>query len=122
MSRNAALIVVILLFFSVAPTSGVVAIPASTLTILPENCTVRAGEELPLILDGFSPGMSVHWDVDSGGITSVLPESNAIFVAPFEGGTVTISVSISFSASGPKRVVTRQCNIIAPVNAPRGMA
>lgn len=122
MSRNTALIVAILVLFSIVPPSGVVAMPANTLTILPQDCTVRAGEELPLLLEGFSPDMVVHWNVDRGGITSMLPGSDAIFVAPPEAGLVMISVSISSAAPGAKMAATRQCTVIAPNNAPRGVA
>ena len=122
MSRNAALIVAILLLFSIVPTSGAVAMPASMFTILPKDCTVKAGEELPLVLDGFAPYMAISWAVDKGGITSVLPASNAIFVAPPEPTLVTISVSIASDTPGAKIVITRQCIVTSPVHAPRGMA
>jgi hypothetical protein len=123
MSRNIALIAVILFSLSIIPTSGAVAMPTHAVNILPEDCTLLAGEELSLTLDGFiPPNAVVRWDVNEGGITSVLPGWNALFIAPSQPSEVTISVSISAGVSGAETVITRQCNVTSLNNAPNGFA
>lgn len=121
MPRNVALIFAALLSLSLTAVSG--AVPTNTVTILPENCTIRAGDELPLSLHGpVPPDSVVTWNVNSGGITSVLPGTNAIFVAPSEAAQVTISVSIASAVPGGEIHVTQRCTVTSPNNAPRGLA
>ena len=122
MSRNVVLIVAILLALSVIPSSAV-AMPTNSLTILPEECKILAGKELSLTLDGTLPSnTTIIWDASEGGITSVLPGTEAIFVAPYESTVVTISVSMSPAAPGPEGVITRQCIVTSPTSAPDGVA
>ena len=97
--------------------------PTNSLTILPEDCKILAGKELPLSLDGVIPSnTTINWDASEGGITSVLPGSEAIFIAPFKSTVVTISVSISPAMPGTEQVITRQCIVISPAHAPDGVA
>ena len=123
MSRNVVLIVALLLLLSINIPTSAVAMPTDTLTILPEDCRILAGKELSLTLDGvIPPDTSVSWDVSSGGVTSMLPGGNAVFVAPAETTVVTISVSISPARPGLDSVITRQCIVTSPYSAPDGVA
>ena len=123
MSRNVVLIVAVLLALSINVSSSAVAMPTNTLTILPEDCKILAGKELALTLDGTLPSnTTIFWDASEGGITSVLPGTEAIFVAPYESTVVPISVSISPAAPGLENVVTRQCIVTSPTSAPDGVA
>ena len=123
MPRNIVLIVALLLPFSINIPSSAAAMPTNTLAILPGDCRIRVGQELPLTLDGFiPPNTTVNWDVTSGGITSVLPGWNAIFVAPSKPTVVTISVSISPAMPGMESIITRQCIVTSRNGAPNGLA
>ena len=123
MSRNVVLIVALLLLLSINLPSSAVAMPTNTLTILPEECSMLAGEELSLTLDRhIPPDAVVSWDVDKGSITSVLPGSNAVFIAPSKTAAVTISVTISSRLPGAETLIMRQCIIRSPNDAPRGLA
>jgi hypothetical protein len=123
MSRNIVLIVALLLLLSINIPTSAVAMPTDTLTILPEDCRILAGKELSLTLDGtIPPNTSVSWDASSGGVMSVLPGWNAVFVAPPETTVVTISVSISPASPGLDSVITRQCIVTSPYSAPDGVA
>lgn len=123
MSRNVVLIVAVLLALSVNLPSSAVAMPTNSLTILPKNCKILAGKELSLSLDGVIPSnTTINWDTSDGGITSVLPGSEAIFIAPFKSTVVTISVSISPAVPGTESVITRQCLVTSPASAPDGVA
>jgi hypothetical protein len=123
MSRNVVLIVAVLLALSINLPSSAVAMPTSSLTILPEDCKILAGKELSLTLDGVIPSnTTISWDASDGGITSVLPGSEAIFIAPFKSTLVTISVSISPAVPGTESLITRQCIVTSPNSAPDGVA
>ena len=123
MSRNVVLIVAVLLALSINLPSSAVAMPTNPLIILPEDCKILAGKELLLTLDGVIPSnTTVNWDASDGGITSVLPSSDAIFIAPFKSTVVTISVSVSPAMPGMESVITRQCIVTLPTRAPDGVA
>lgn len=124
MPRKVVFIVAILLSLSlIITTSAAVAMPTKAVTIFPENCRVRAGEELLLTLDGYiPPDASITWDASSGGITSVLPGQNAIFVAPLYTTVVTVSVSMSSSLPSKEPPITRQCIVTSLNKAPTGVA
>jgi hypothetical protein len=123
MSRNVVLIVALLLALSIDLPSSAVAMPTDTLTILPEDCKILAGKELSLTVDGVIPSnTTINWDASDGGITSVLPGSDAIFIAPFKSTVVTISVSISPAVPGMESLITRQCIVTSPNRAPDGVA
>lgn len=114
MSRNIALIFVITLALPILTTYGATVIPDSLFTILPRDCQVEVDEELHLTLYGVLPkNVVVSWDVDQGGITSVLPGRDAVLVAPSTPTIVTVSVSLSPQIPG-MRPITRQCIVTSP--------
>jgi hypothetical protein len=123
MSRNVVIIVAVLLALSINVPSSAVAMPTNTLTILPEDCKILAGKEMSLTLNGVFPSnTTINWDASDGGITSVLPGMEAVFIAPYKSTVVTISVSIWPAAPGMESVVTRQCIVTSPTHAPDGVA
>ena len=123
MPRNVVLTIVILLSLLTTAPSGRVALLAKPVSILPKDCTLFAGEEIPLTLEGSVPSHAiVHWEASSGGIIAMLPERNALFVAPSQPAIVTISVSVSPAIPGLKTPLTRRCIITSPNNAPRDVA
>jgi len=123
MSRKIVLSFSLLLLFTINFPSRAGAMPTNTLTILPQDCRILAGEELPLTLDGsLPPDAAIRWDVDDGGVTSMLPGLNAIFIAPSEPEVVTISVSISSAVPGVQTLITQQCIVTSPNSAPKGLA
>lgn len=110
MFRNLTIIFVITLALPLLTAYGATVIPAGPLTILPRDCHLGANEELRLELVGFIPRSAViSWDVDQGGITSVLPGREAVLVAPSTPTTVTVTVSISPSIPGQLSTLTKQC-------------
>lgn len=109
MFRNVALIFVITLALPIITAYGATVIPTSVFTILPRDCQIEVNEEMPLTLYGLLPrSMIVSWDVDQGGITSVLPGRDAVLVAPSVPTIVTVSVSLSPQIPG-MQPITRQC-------------
>jgi hypothetical protein len=123
MSRNVVLIVAVMLALSINVPSNAVAMPTDILTILPEDCRILGGKELLLTLDGtIPPDTTVNWDASDGAITSVLPGSDAIFIAPATSTVVTISVSLSPALPGMESPITRQCVVTSPTSAPDGVA
>jgi hypothetical protein len=112
-----ALIIVISHILPIFTSSETVKTITSDVTILPENCRVLVGEELPLELAGSIPSSAaVTWDVDYGGIGSVLPGMDAVLVAPSTPTIVTVSATIWPTLSGPETHITRQCIVTAPVD------
>jgi hypothetical protein len=123
MPRNVVIIAAVLVALSVITTSGAVAMPARSVTILPQDCRLLVGEEISLTLDGSIPASArIRWGVDGGGITSMLPGQNAVFIAPPEPAVVTISVSITPAMPGMENPVTQQCIVSSLNRAPRGLA
>ena len=112
MFRNVALLFVITLALPFFTAYGATVMPAGPLTVLPEDCQLEVNRELQLELVGFVPrGSVVTWDVDRGGITSVLPGREALLVAPSTPTTVTVSVSISPLIPGLQSRITQQCTV-----------
>jgi hypothetical protein len=123
MSRNVVIIFAVLLALSINVPSSAVAMPTNTLSVLPEDCKLLAGQELSLTLDGILPSnTTINWDASDGGITFALPGTEAIFVAPYKSTVVTITVSISPATGGMENVITRQCIVTSPARAPDGVA
>jgi hypothetical protein len=113
MSRTIALIVVITLALPIAIAFGDLGINAQPLTILPEDCELPVYGELVLNLDGSLPTDAVvSWDVDQGGIGSLLPGTDAVLVATSAPTVITITASISPALPGLPSKITRQCTII----------
>ena len=116
MSRNIALIFVITLALPILTAYGATVIPDSLFTILPRDCQVEVDEELHLTLYGVLPkNVVVSWDVNQGGITSVLPGRDAVLVSPSVPSVVTVTVSISPRVPG-LQPITRQCIVSAGKN------
>jgi hypothetical protein len=123
MSRNIALIIALSLLLSLNLPTSASAMRTNTLTILPEDCRMLAGEEMILTLDGsIPPNAVIRWDVDKGGIVSTPPDLNAIFVAPLESEVVTISVSVYSSTLGSETPIIRQCIVTSTNSVPSGLA
>lgn len=114
MFRNAALIFLISLTFPVIGAWEFLTTHVQPPTILPRDCTLPVDGEVYLSLQGFLPSNAVAvWDVDQGGISSVLPGSEAVLVAPSKPTTVTVSVSISPALPGMDRPIKRECAVTA---------
>lgn len=113
MYRNIALFFVITLALPIVTAYGATVIPDSLFTILPRECQLAVNEELSLTMYGVLPkNVVVSWDVDRGGITSVLPGRDAVLVAPSQPTVVTVTVSISPRIPG-LQPITRQCIVTA---------
>jgi hypothetical protein len=123
MSRKIALILTLLLSFPMIVAYRTGATQNNTLTILPEDCKMLAGEQMTLALDGFIPPNAViNWNVNNGGIVPTSPGSKAIFIAPSESEVVTISVSISSGTLSSETPITRQCIVTSTKSVPSGLA
>jgi hypothetical protein len=123
MSRKVALILTLLLSLPVIVAYRTGATQNNTLTILPADCKMLAGEQMTLALDGFIPPNAViNWNVNNGGIVPMSPGSSAIFIAPSESEVVTISVSISAGTPNSETLITRQCIVTATKSVPHGFA
>ena len=123
MFRNAVLIFVITLVLPMITAYGAMTIPAGPLTILPEDCQLAVDGEIVLTLDGFIPRNAVAtWDVDQGGISSVLPGSSAVLVAPKGPTVITVSVTITPALPGLSTPITRQCTVTPLNSGPNGLA
>jgi hypothetical protein len=113
MHRNVTLIAVFFLAFFVISASQPGTNQNNSLTILPEDCWVMAGEELLLELGGSVPsGSVVTWNVDDGGLASVLPGTNAVLMAPDSPKVVTVFATISPAGQDWEAIVTRQCLVV----------
>jgi hypothetical protein len=113
MYRNIALLFVITVALPIVTAYGATVIPSSVFTIFPRECQLAVNEELSLTLYGLLPkNVVVSWDVDQGGITSVLPGRDAVLVAPSVPTVLTVSVSISPEVPGLP-AITRRCTVTA---------
>jgi hypothetical protein len=97
---------------------GTTATPTNAVTILPKECKLLVGEQIPLALNGrVPPNAVISWEADRGSIISAPPGLNALFIAPLEPAFVTISVMISSGTPGAQIPVTRECIVTSP-NSP----
>jgi len=123
MSRKVALIIALSLVLPIIAACGTVSTPTNTVTILPKDCRLLVGEQMPLALDGLVPPNAViSWDTNSGGIVSAPPGLNALLIAPSEPAVVTVSVSISSGTPSIEIPVTRQCIVTSLNSALSGLA
>jgi hypothetical protein len=123
MSRKITLMLALLLSFPIIVAYRTGATQSNTLTILPEDCKMLAGEQMTLALDGrIPPNTTISWNVNNGGIVPMSPGSSAIFIAPAESEVVTISVSISSDTPSSETSITRQCIVTATRSVPSGLA
>lgn len=97
---------------------GTTSTPTNAVTVLPKDCRVLIGEQMPLALDGLIPPNAViSWEANYGSIISAPPGLNALFIAPPDPAVVTISVSITSGTPSVEIPVTRQC-IVTSLNNP----
>jgi len=125
MSRRVILTGAICFLFSGIAACGTTSTPTNELTILPKDCRLLVGEQMPLALDGqIPPNSAISWDANQGSVISAAPGLNALFVAPMEPAIVAISVSISSGTPGGETPVTRHCivtsreNLATPTSTP----
>ena len=92
--------------------------PQNHVRILPEQCTLTIGKQMPLTLDGVvPPNAAIHWTASDGSILSTPPNLNALFTAPLKPAIVTITVGITSGTPDADAPVTRQCTIM-PIDGP----
>ena len=114
MTRNTVLIAVFFFAIFVISASQPTMNRNDSLTILPEDCWVVAGEELLLELGGSVPsGSVVTWNADDGGLASVLPGTHAVLMAPAAPKVITISATISPAGQDWEAIITRKCLIVS---------
>jgi hypothetical protein len=114
MHRNHSLFISVTLCLSVLLAGcGTPATASNFVKILPDVCEVKAGERIPLALDGvIPPNATIQWEVSEGSIAFTPPGLNAYFTAPSTSTIVTVSVSISSGTPGVNVPITRQCSIL----------
>ncbi len=119
MSRKIIQIIAISMSFLGMAACGTVSTPTNTVTILPKDCQMLVGEQMPLTLDGqVPPNAVVNWESDAGSLIFAPPGLNALFVAPPDPAFVTISVSISSGTPSMQIPITRQCIVTSPDKTP----
>jgi len=100
------ILLVSLLAFGCAPGSSVV-----NVKILPLLCAVEAGEQVALSLDGQIPaGTQVNWTASAGTVVWTGQGLAATFLAPAEGGEV--SVTVSFVSGTPSPYTTSRICVV----------
>lgn len=115
MFRNAALIIVLCLTLTMVTASEPILTQSSTITILPEDCIILAGQELHLEIRGSLPDEAVvTWDVDYGEIVSLLPGSSAVLIAPATPTIITVYATITDATPGQWTYINRQCIVSLP--------
>ncbi len=115
MSRNVVLVIAVSLSFLGAAACGTVSTPDGTVTVLPKDCRVKVGEQMPLTLNGLiPPNAMITWEASAGSIISAPPALNALFIAPPEPTIVTITVTISSGTPSIEIPITRQCIVTSP--------
>lgn len=83
--------------------------------ILPENCEVTVGEQIPVTLAGKAPNDAViDWKVTDGSIITTNPSLNALFTAPMNPTVVTITAQ--FVSTTPEPPVKRECMVLPAAN------
>ncbi len=119
MSRKIILMIAVSLSFLSAAACGTVSTPTNAVTVLPKDCRVLVGEQMPLTLDGLiPPNALINWDANAGSIIFAPPALNALFIAPPEPAIVTISVTITSGTPSMQIPITRQCIVTSPDNPP----
>jgi hypothetical protein len=114
MSRKIILVIAVSLSFLSVAACGTVATQTNAVTVLPRDCRMQVGEQMPLTLDGLIPPNAViNWEANGGSMVFAPPALNALFIAPPEPAVVTISVTITSGTPGTQIPVTRQCIVTA---------
>ncbi|MBN2116689.1 MAG: lamin tail domain-containing protein [Anaerolineales bacterium] len=119
MSRKIVLSIAVSLSFLSAAACGIVSTPTNAVTVLPKDCRMLVGEQMPLTLDGVvPPNAAINWESNAGSIIFAPPALNALFIAPPKPAVVTISVTITSGTPGIQIPITRQC-IVTSLDNPR---
>jgi hypothetical protein len=117
MLRKIVLIVAVSLSFLSMAACNSVATQTNAVTVLPKDCRMLVGEQMPLTLDGLIPPNAViNWESNAGSMIFAPPALNALFIAPPEPAIVTISVTITSGTPGTEIPVTRQCIVTTKDN------
>jgi hypothetical protein len=87
-------------------------------TILPEACQVKVGEQIVLALNGQIPSnASIHWEADKGKVVWVEQGLNATFTAPDTPGDAEIAASFASSTPSPA-AAKLTCKVLPPEGIP----
>src|SRR5512138_3904779 len=117
MSRRIILMLIVSLSFLSAAACSTTLTPTNTVTVLPKDCRLLVGEQMPLTLDGLIPPNAViNWEANAGSMIFAPPALNALFIAPPEPAVVTISVTITSGTPTSQIPVTRQCIVTSSDN------
>ncbi|HET9913745.1 MAG TPA: lamin tail domain-containing protein [Anaerolineales bacterium] len=117
MSRNVIFVIAVSLSFLGVAACGTVSTPDGAVTILPKDCRIKVGEQIPLTLNGLvPPNAMITWEASAGSLISAPPALNALFIAPPEPTIVTITVTISSGTPSIEIPITRQCIVTSPEN------
>ncbi|HSB01549.1 MAG TPA: lamin tail domain-containing protein [Anaerolineales bacterium] len=121
MSRKIVWIFAISLSFLSMAACGTVSTPSNAVTVLPKDCRMLVGEQMPLTLDGLIPPNAViNWESNAGSMIFAPPGLNALFIAPPEPAVVTISVTITSGTPTSQIPITRQCIVTSHDNPSTG--
>jgi hypothetical protein len=89
---------------------GTQSTPDGTVNVLPKDCRMKVGEQIPLTLNGLvPPNAMITWEASAGSLISAPPALNALFIAPPEPTIVTITVTITSGTPSVAIPITRQC-------------
>lgn len=117
MSRRIVLIIAVSLSVLSMAACNSVATQTNAVTVLPKDCRLLVGEQMPLTLDGLiPPNAVVNWEANAGSMIFAPPALNALFIAPPEPTIVTISVTITSGTPGTEIPITRQCIVTTKDN------
>ena len=117
MSRKLILIFAVSLSLLSPAACGKLPTPSNAVTVLPKDCRLLVGEQMPLTLDGLIPPNAViNWEANSGSMIFAPPALNALFIAPPQPAVVTISVTITSGTPTSQIPITRQCIVTSKDN------
>lgn len=86
---------------------------AVNVKILPMVCAVETGGQIALSLDGQIPaGMQINWTASAGTVVWTGQGLTATFLAPAEGGEVTVTVSFVSGTPSPY-TASRICAVVS---------
>lgn len=117
MSRKIVLIIAVSLFVLSMTACSSVATQTNAVTVLPKDCRMLVGEQMPLTLDGLIPPNAViNWEANAGSMIFAPPALNALFIAPPEPAIVTVTVTITSGTPGTQIPIMRQCIVTTKDN------
>lgn len=119
MLRKIISIIAVLLSFLSMAACGNISTPSNTVTVLPKDCRMLVGEQMPLTLDGLiPPNAAINWEANAGSMIFAPPALNALFIAPPDPAVVTISVTITSGTPSMQIPISRQCIVTSKDNPP----